>query len=65
MQVHALVGIDTRTITDCQDEIRAFMTVRDEILLLLSQGSNCQHFCHLSKLSKKADPNMDDSVFLQ
>jgi len=44
MQVHALVGIDTRTITDCQDEIRAFMTVRDEILLLLSQGSNCQHF---------------------
>jgi len=34
MQVHTLVRIDTRTITDCQDEIRAFMTVRDEILRL-------------------------------
>jgi glycosyltransferase involved in cell wall biosynthesis len=33
-QVHTLVRIDHRTISDNQAEIRAFMTVRDEILRL-------------------------------
>jgi glycosyltransferase involved in cell wall biosynthesis len=34
MQVHTLVRVDTWPITDCQSEIRAFMTVRNEILRL-------------------------------
>jgi hypothetical protein len=34
MRVHTLIRIDTRTITDCLGEIRAFMTVRNEILRL-------------------------------
>jgi len=34
MPVHTLIRIDTRTITDCKGEIRAFMTVRNEILRL-------------------------------
>jgi glycosyltransferase involved in cell wall biosynthesis len=33
-KVHTLIRIDTRTIPDCRGEIRAFMTVRDEILRL-------------------------------
>jgi glycosyltransferase involved in cell wall biosynthesis len=33
-KVHTLLRIDTRTIPDGQDEIRAFMTVRDEMLRL-------------------------------
>jgi glycosyl transferase family 2 len=34
MRVHTLIRIDTRNISDNQDEVRAFMTVRDEILRL-------------------------------
>jgi glycosyltransferase involved in cell wall biosynthesis len=34
MRAHTLIRIDTRTIADCQGEIRAFMTVRNEILRL-------------------------------
>jgi glycosyltransferase involved in cell wall biosynthesis len=34
MRAHTLTRIDTRTISDCQGEIRAFMTVRNEILRL-------------------------------
>ena len=33
-RVHTLIRIDTRTTTDCQGEIRVFMTVRNEILRL-------------------------------
>jgi glycosyltransferase involved in cell wall biosynthesis len=33
-KVHTLIRIDTQTIPDCSGEIRAFMTVRDEILRL-------------------------------
>jgi len=34
IRVHTLVHVDSRPITDCPGEIRAFMTVRDEILRL-------------------------------
>jgi glycosyltransferase involved in cell wall biosynthesis len=34
VRVHTLVRIDSRTITDCRGEIRAFMTVRNELLRL-------------------------------
>jgi glycosyltransferase involved in cell wall biosynthesis len=34
MQVHTLIRIDTRVIAECRGEIRAFMTVRNEILRL-------------------------------
>jgi hypothetical protein len=34
MRVHTLIRLDTRAVTDDRDEIRAFMTVRDETLRL-------------------------------
>jgi len=34
MRVHTLLRLDNRPLGDDQDEIRAFMTVRDEMLRL-------------------------------